>query len=321
MSTRAIPSRHITHHTVRGTAFPFDDPRASVARDAVPGQPYEPLVAALIDEALRAGSDSFADVGALYGYFSCWVARHRPRTRVVAFEPEPSYVEVMERNRRLTGTTFDIAQVALSDTIGTLNFHGRTVEPIAGFAPWRRDYAGALRRALRRRLSERSSSDDHIVISSEGDTPRYSAWTILRETVVDRRRPATAVDDTHEVPATTFDAWAEEHEFWPSVIKMDVHGGEGPALRGMDEVLRRTDHLLLELHTPDYLVDSSLEEVIDRVVGSGMTVYELRGFRRTRGRLVPLTPQRRSDLVDTSTWSPEDLYYMKFLYATRQPIP
>jgi FkbM family methyltransferase len=321
MTAPTAAPRRITHHTVRGTTFPFDDPSSSVARDAVPGQPYEPLVAALLDEALRAEGSSFADVGALYGFFSCWAARHRPGTRIVAFEPEPAYVEVMERNRRLGGSAFEIAQVALSDRIGTLDFHGRTVEPDDGFTPWRRDYVGALRGSLTRRITDRSSSADHILLSSEGDEPRHSAWTILRETLRDRRRPPGPVDETHQVPATTLDAWAEEHGFWPSVIKMDVHGGEGPALRGMPEALTRADHLLLELHTPDNLVDSSLDEIIDGVVASGMAVYELRGFRRTRGRLIPLTADRRRDLADTSTWSVEDLYYMKALYATRSPLP
>ncbi|KZC95645.1 FkbM family methyltransferase [Clavibacter tessellarius] len=318
--TSTTPGRTITHYTVRGTTFPFEDPTGSIARDAIPGQPYEPLVAALIDEALRAGSASFADVGALYGFFSCWAARHSPATRVVAFEPEPVHVEVLERNRRRTGSSFEIAQVALSDRIGTLDFHGRTVEPEDGFTPWRRDYVGAVRGSLVRRASGRASAEDHVLLSSEGDGPRHSARSILGETLRERRRPPAVADASHRVPATTFDAWAEEHGFWPSVIKMDVHGGEGPALRGMPEVLRRADHLLLELHTPDYLVDCTLEEVLDGVVSSGMAVYELRGFRRTRGRLVPLTPARLRDLADTATWSAEDLYAMKCLYATRTPL-
>ncbi|GAB2451200.1 hypothetical protein GCM10027062_35200 [Nocardioides hungaricus] len=321
MTISTAPHRAITHYRVRGTAFPFDDPRASVARDAVPGQPYEPLVAALIDEALRSGAATFADIGALYGFFSCWVARHRPETRVVAFEPEPTYIEVMKRNRELTGTDFEIAPVALSDTIGTLNFHGRTVEPDAGFELWRRDYLRATLRSAHQRVSSGNDDADHILLSSEGDAPTYSAWTIVKETLADRRRPPGAADASHEVPATTLDAWTAEHDFWPSILKMDVHGGEGPALRGMPETLRRADHLFLELHTPDYLVDCTLEEVVDLVAASGMEIYELRGFRRTRGRLIPLTPERRRAIADTSTWSPEDLYYMKFLYATRRPLP
>lgn len=309
----------ITQYVMRGTSFAFSDPTASVARDSVPGHSYEPLVGALLENALKEPNAVFADVGALYGFFSCWAATHAPAARVVAFEPEPTYVAEIERNRALNGVEFEIASVALSDANATLQFHGRTVEPDAGFKPWRRNYVRAALRSARRAL-KRETASDAISLRSSGDSPVFTAWDVFHETLVDNKRPASVADETHSVSGVTLDSWAQDNDFWPTVIKMDVHGGEGPALRGMTEALSRAQHLLLELHTPDYLVDSSLSEIVDILVGSGMELYELRGFRRSRGTLVPLTAQRRRDLVNTDTWSPEDLYFMKFLYATRRPL-
>ncbi|MGL5828010.1 MAG: FkbM family methyltransferase [Angustibacter sp.] len=310
-------TRKITHYTIRGTAFAFEDPRASVARDSLPGQPYEPLVTALIDAALAEPEASFADIGALYGFFSCWVAKHAPGVPVVGFEPESTYVEVFRRNLVHNRISVQIVEAALSDRTGTVDFHGRTVEPVAGFEPWRRDYLRSARTAIRHWLRHPDSGEDHIAIDSRGDTPTFSAPRIVWETLRERSRPSGSADQRHAVPALTMDSWAQEHDFWPTIIKMDVHGGEGPALRGMSEVLRRTRHVFLELHTPDYLVDCTLGEVVELLASTGMDLYEVRGFRRSSGRLIPLTPQRRRRLVNIDTWSPEDLYFMKFLYATR----
>jgi hypothetical protein len=309
--------KNIAYYTAHGTSFVFEDLRASVARDSVPGHAYEPLVTALIHDALRDVEPSFADVGALYGFFSCWVAKHQPAARVVAFEPEPAYAEVLNRNLVRNRVEVEVVQAALSDSNKTVNFHGRTVEPDQGFESWQRNYLRAAARSIGRRIFGGDSSSDHTLLENKGGSPVFSVREVAWETLKDSARPKTSVDDTHGVKAITFDSWAQEHDFWPSIIKIDVHGGEGPALRGMPEALLRAKHVLLELHTPDYLVDCTVSSVVDSLVDSGMDLYELRGFRRSKGRLIPLTPERRSALCDVGTWSPEDLYFMKFIYGTR----
>jgi FkbM family methyltransferase len=50
-------------------------------------------------------------------------------------------------------------------------------------------------------------------------------------------------------PMTTIDAFCEEHQVVPDVIKIDIEGAEGNALRGAAGFLaRRRGHLVLELH-------------------------------------------------------------------------
>ena len=307
---------HLTHYTVQGTTFGFEDPRASVARDTVPGHAYEPLVAALLSRALREPGAAFVDIGALYGWFSCWAARHVPGLPVAAFEPEPTYADVMCRNIALNGVSVDVVTAALVDRDEPVAFHGRTVEGREEVPPWRRNYVKAAYRSALGRLSAEDTSD-HIELSSHGDLPVYTAREVIGETLRERRRPATEVDDSPVVEAFTYDHWVRSGGFQPTVAKIDVHGGEGLVLRGMKESLPGLRHLLLELHTPDYLIDTDLAEVMDILVGTGMTLYELRGFRRSKGTLVPLTPERLERICDIDSWGVEDLYFMKFIYATR----
>ncbi|MFF5439038.1 FkbM family methyltransferase [Streptomyces achromogenes] len=311
-------SSTVSTYYTEGTQFLFEDPGHSVVRDCVPGQAYEPVVASLLSAALREPDAVFADIGALYGFFSCWAARHVPGLSVTAFEPEPAYVEVMRRNIARNQVDVEVAQVALTDKEGEVSFHGRTVEPDGEWSEWRRDYLSSLRnlpsRALDRALS--SDVDRHIVAGY--NAPRAGVLAVPARTWQVKLQGRTAVDDSHSVPGIDFDTYAERHDWHPTVAKIDVHGGEGLVLRGMRQTLAGSmRHLLLELHTPDYLVDTTYEEIFEILEDSGLTLYEVRGFRHHRGSLVRLTPERREAMCDPRTWTPEELYYMRFLYACR----
>jgi FkbM family methyltransferase len=312
-----VNAESLTYYNVRGTSFAFEDPRASIARDCVPGHSYEPLVAALLSDALHEPGARFVDIGALYGFFACWAARHTSDVSIAAFEPEPSYVDVMRRNVNRNNVNVQIIQAALVDRDEAVQFHGRTVEAISETKTWRRNYWKAIRVPLKK-LAIGETTSDHIPLSSRGDSPLYTAAQVCIETWRDSRRSKTAVDESHTVEAMTFDTWVKGGGFSPTVVKIDVHGGEGLVLRGMQNALRTVRHVLLELHTPDYLIDTSIREVIELLEQAGLSLYELKGFRRSVGALIPLTPKRRDALCDIDTWSPEDLYFMRFLYAIRR---
>lgn len=308
-----------TYYT-EGTQFLFEDPEFSVVRDSVPGQAYEPVVASLLSSALKEPGARFADIGALYGFFSCWAARHVPGLSVTAFEPEPTYCAVMQRNFAHNKVDARIAQVALTDKEGEVSFHGRTVEPDGEWSNWRRDYLGSLRNLPARGRDHLAPETFERRIVAGYHAPRASLLAVTARTVQVQRRKSTPVDESHSVPGIDLDTWAQRNDWSPTVAKIDVHGGEGLVLRGMRETLAGPmQHLFLELHTPDYLVDTSYEEIFDILDEAGLTLYEVRGFRRHKGALVRMTPERRAQMCDPNTWTPEELYFMRFLYATRTP--
>lgn len=306
-----------TYYT-EGTQFLFEDPEHSVVRDCVPGQAYEPVVASLLSAALHEPGARFADIGALFGFFSCWAARHVPGLSVAAFEPEPTYVEVMRRNIERNAVTVDVAQVALTDKEGEVSFHGRTVEPVGQWSNWRRDYLSSLRNLPSRGRDLLGSPDIERNIVAGYNAPRAGLLAVPARTWQVKRRKKTSVEQSHSVPGIDLDTWAQRADWSPTVAKIDVHGGEGLVLRGARETLAGSmRHLLLELHTPDYLVDTSYEEIFDILLEAGLTLYEVRGFRHHKGSLVKLTPERRRQMCDPNTWTPEELYFMRFLYARR----
>lgn len=304
----------VRDHVAEGTAFSFLDPSWSVARDSFPGCAYEPVVLSLLARLLDEPGAAFADVGALYGFFACWAARRRPDVRVVAFEPEERYVDVLRRNAELNGVDVEVAQVALVESARQLTFHTRTVEPEDGeLGQGGRSYVSGLRNHVRR------PGTPVRRITAGYHAPRTSPVELVRRTVQWERQPPTDVDESHTVAGVALDEWASDHDFWPTVVKIDVHGAEGLVLRGMKEALARSvRHVLLELHTPDMLVDSSHREIVELLEGAGFDLFEVRGFRRHTGTLVPVTGQVRDDLLDIARWPTEDLYYMKFLYAQRR---
>lgn len=51
-----------------------------------------------------------------------------------------------------------------------------------------------------------------------------------------------------EVPVVTIDGWAEKHDLWPDMIKIDVEGYEFEVLRGAKNALKRVPALSVELH-------------------------------------------------------------------------
>jgi FkbM family methyltransferase len=62
--------------------------------------------------------DTFFDVGSAIGTYSLSVAKHCPSANIVAFEPNPSNVDVLRKNVNLNSLDIDIQSVALSDEDG-----------------------------------------------------------------------------------------------------------------------------------------------------------------------------------------------------------
>lgn len=79
------------------------------------------VVANLLEE--LHSDDVFFDVGANYGFYSCFAASVIGGNRVYAFEPNPLNIERLRRNHELNGTSgVHIVEKALSDSIGEVPF-------------------------------------------------------------------------------------------------------------------------------------------------------------------------------------------------------
>ncbi len=73
---------------------------------------------------------------------------------------------------------------------------------------------------------------------------------------------------TIEVPTITLDEYCKQNDIWPTVVRMDIEGGEFAAFRGMKEVLEKHPFLFVEVH--DRVVPrSEVVELFQLLVNSG----------------------------------------------------
>jgi len=87
------------------------------------------------------------------------------------------------------------------------------------------------------------------------------------------------------VPAVRLGAWLAAHELAPDVVKMDVEGGELPALAGLWAGGARPRAILLETH--GYLFDADTS--FNRQVIDDLTRHGYRVERLERGAWAPVT--------------------------------
>ena len=107
------------------------------------------------------------------------------------------------------------------------------------------------------------------------------------------------IDDTAVVPAdepgpgrrtvhaTTLDDLCASESIAPTIVKIDVHGGEGKVLRGMSRVLQETVQIaLLELHALScyerHSPDVTRVELLDWLEQFGFSLFHVAGHRSER---------------------------------------
>lgn len=77
----------------------------------------------IIEDFLTAlnSDDTFYDIGANVGTYTCFAAAELGPSRTVAFEPEPENADRLQENLERNNLNAEIIQVALSDTDGTVD--------------------------------------------------------------------------------------------------------------------------------------------------------------------------------------------------------
>jgi FkbM family methyltransferase len=158
--------------------------------------------------ALLGSSGTLLDVGAHIGLVSLAVAQRRPAARCLAFEPEPTNVELLRRNvaRHARQDRVEVYACALDEQAGT-----RTLA-----------------------LSADNSGDHHLTRRGDADAAggveRHDAGA--RRISVDARR----LDDVLEGRALRA----------PWLLKLDTQGAEARVLRGATRTLPAIEHAVVE---------------------------------------------------------------------------
>jgi FkbM family methyltransferase len=118
---------------IRPSGQPFEMWVAPRYVPAFVDAPFEGLTASLV-AALTARGGRFVDVGAHLGFYSLAVAARHPEIEVIAVEPAPENVEVLERNLRLHGIDrVRVLPAAASDEEGTRTFKIARASDSCGF--------------------------------------------------------------------------------------------------------------------------------------------------------------------------------------------
>lgn len=86
-----------------------------------------PLIEAILDE-VEQGTDTFYDVGANIGTFSCFVGQQAEQT--LAFEPYPPNASILRENAALNEIVFDIYEVAVGAECGNTDLHVPITEEV-----------------------------------------------------------------------------------------------------------------------------------------------------------------------------------------------
>ena len=189
--------------TPSGQPIYVDMRDVSVASHLALGEPYERGVTSTL-AALARPTDTFLDVGANFGYHTVMLAPRLVGERAfVCFEPNPVVRRTLRRTLHANGLAprTSLEEVALSDREGT-----------ATLSVWSDLWGGA---SLGR-----------------------------PEDAVAARRPwlgMTEVEESHTVPTTTLDRWADAHDL-PALdlAKIDVEGHEDAVFTGMTALLDRS---------------------------------------------------------------------------------
>jgi FkbM family methyltransferase len=276
----------------------------------VPGNTYEPAVMELLrDVFTKHPSGTFLDIGALYGYFSCYVATLAPKVNVVAFEPSQRSALIAKKNfelNRLTNASLEM--VALTSSNRKQEFVGKTL--VRGKIDTGKSYEAGYR------LDDKALRVEKATDSSVS----LSAWFLY--TLKHLARATTGWNRREVVNCMPFDGNYTELCAAPVVVKIDVHGAEISVLRGMQRYLNEAvDVLFLEMHRDDMLVEGSHADTVAMLKASGLMLYEIVDFRSNdKWRLQELTEDGLDLLESSKHWGLRDKAVMKMILGIRKGV-
>ena len=234
------------------------DLRDSIAREVCFTGRYEPAETALLNSILKPGM-IFVDVGANWGYFTLLAAgKVGPSGRVLSLEPDPRLFRLLEANAKRNRLD-QIQAVAVA-------------------------------------ASDREGEITLLGFDESGGNFGLSRVTTAEESV---SASANSAALTFQVPTRTLDRLLTDHCVETvDLMKMDIEGAEGLALRGLASGLaaRRIQRLLLEIH-PRQLQElgTPVEDALAILPEAGYQAWSIRHdseARRTAAYSRRLDPHR-----------------------------
>lgn len=134
-----------------------------------------------------------------------------------------------------------------------------------------------------------------------------------------RSMKANDKENLEIVESITFDELSEKNSIKPDIVKIDVHGGEGKVLFGMKRTLKENiEHLYLELHNNELLVEYSLKDIIDLLLDSGLELFEISRFRsESSPEMIKISGGTYEDLVNQNKWTQAQLKHKRMIYARK----
>ncbi|MHC0067967.1 FkbM family methyltransferase [Nostoc sp. UIC 10890] len=115
-------------YKINEVSFKLFDPDSSVPKETTKDLDYEPSVINLLSRILTEEPSDFMDVGAHYGYYTCYVGKLNPQTKIYSFEPGPNHFEILSKNVAENQVNAEIFDLALSDKSGDISFQDRTMK-------------------------------------------------------------------------------------------------------------------------------------------------------------------------------------------------
>jgi len=123
-----VEDKNLDDYTVNGVSFQLFDPDKSVITETTEGLNYEPAVTEYLKQILENENLCFLDVGAHYGYYTVYVSKINPNTRIHSFEPGAKHLQVLKQNLQLNNVASNIYDIALSDETKEVLFSDRTMK-------------------------------------------------------------------------------------------------------------------------------------------------------------------------------------------------
>lgn len=112
--------------TVHGTRFRMYDPDLLYLPDAMRGTVYEPAVTHHLASVLEPGM-TFLDIGAEFGFYTCYAGALDRGLTIHAFEPNGSFYLTLTRNLERNAPGALAHRFALSDAAGSIRFSDRSM--------------------------------------------------------------------------------------------------------------------------------------------------------------------------------------------------
>ena len=106
----------------------------------------------------------------------------------------------------------------------------------------------------------------------------------IESTSVNTTSKKSFINNRKLIKSKTLDNVVDKHKIRPNILKIDVHGSEGPLIRGGNKTITNyVNFILLELHPPSYIDKYSpgftREMIINDIIELGFDCYAIGPFR------------------------------------------